>query len=113
MTKEKSIMKPLLIALLVLPLLMGCYYGQRNATLQIADASYLQFTGNTEDAKVVVDTTSSFVLEKSVNSQTFKPQKKYSLQAGKHRIQIYKGETIVLDQLIYIGNNETKEFIVP
>lgn len=106
-------MKLLPLTVLMLAFLMGCYYGKRNETLQTADICYIQFNGNTSNAKVIVDEYNSFVLGENENPDTFKPQKRYSLQPGKHHVQVYKAETRILDQLIFIGNNETKGFIIP
>lgn len=106
-------MKLLVVIVLTFPLLMGCYYGQRSATVQTADGCYLNFSGNTEGVKVVVDENNSFVLGENENPEKFKPQKRYALQPGKHRVKVYKQDAMIIDQLIYISNNETKEFIIP
>ena len=106
-------MKLLFIVALAFPLMMGCYYGQRSATVQTADKCYLRFVGKTDSVKVVVDENATFYLGESENPAKFNPQKLYGLQPGKHRVQIYKREKIIIDQLIYIGNNETKEFDIP
>jgi len=106
-------MKLLFIVALTFPLMMGCYYGQRSAIVQTADKCYLHFIGNTDSAKVVVDENAAFYLEESENPGKFNPRKLYGLQPGKHRVQVYKQEKIIIDQLIYIGNNETKEFDIP
>lgn len=106
-------MKHILLITVLFPFLMSCYFGQRSATVQTADQSYLQFNGNTDSVKVIVDENASFVPAESVHPGKFKPQKLYIIQPGKHRVQVIKNETTVIDQVIYIGTNETKEFVIP
>jgi hypothetical protein len=106
-------MKPLIMAALSLMLLMGCYYGKRSATVQPADQCFLQFSGNSEGVRIIIDESTPFVLGKSGDTDRFKPLKLYQIQPGKHHIQAFKNEKMIIDQLIYIGNNETKEILIP
>lgn len=106
-------MKLLLLTTLSLLLLMGCYYGKRSATIQTADNCSLQFSGNSEGVRVVIDESTPFILEKRVDPDRFKPLKLYEIQPGKHHIQAFRNEKMIIDQLIYLGNNETKEILIP
>lgn len=100
-------MKNILFFSIIL-LLFNCTTGYRESTIQKPDKSFIQFTGNTKDAKVIIDNGESLVLEESVDEADFDERTLYHVSPGKHTIKVYKKGKLVINRILYFGNNETK-----
>ncbi len=94
-------MKALTALLMAAALFMtGCGYKSGVATGE--RASYLYFTGDVEGAAVSVDDGQPFAVEAGRDHQ-------YRIAPGKHSVKVYKGDTIVVEREIYVGDGIAKE----
>lgn len=97
--------------------IISCVIGRREGVIQKPDASYLHFTTiNNENLKstlsLVIDDAQPFAVEidKTTGSNTrFTYKKLYQISPGKHNIKVYKDGNLVIEKLIYVGNQETVE----
>ncbi len=109
-------MKRIAATTLLLVCLLGCgYYGHREGSVQVADKSFLQFTGGVEDVEIAIDDGQLRKLEFDPNQEggSMIPQWLYQLVPGRHRIRLYREDKMILDREIYLGSNETKEIQIP
>ncbi len=96
-------LKTILFALFLL--LSGCGYNE--GVVQAERASFLQFSGNLNQATVQIDNLPPLVLNgDSENTH-------YKLAPGKHHIVVKQNAKIVVDRTILVGNGMTKEIRVP
>ena len=93
----------LIIGLLTVFLFSGCGYKEGVATA--TQKSYLYFSGNTLDAQVSIDGGERFSVKTGQNNQ-------YSLKPGKHLIEVYRNDAIVVQREIYLGDGIAKEIEV-
>ncbi len=82
----------------------GC--GYREGTLVKDPVSYLWFTGDIAQANVIIDDKKPFELTKEGLVY-------YQIPPGTHRIIVKKGEVVVVDRILIIGNETTKEIQIP
>ena len=68
--------------------------------------SYLNFTGNIQNAVVTIDNGTPFKL---TVPEEYDPYVKYKISAGKHEIVITKNNKIVVHRKILLGKGMTKE----
>lgn len=101
---KKFIVVPILGLLFVL-----CTYGSRQTVVQKSDKSYLHFQGNTENVTVVIDEGEPFSLKEEKGSSRYSPNLLYQITPGKHFLKIYRGGELIIDRVIYVASNETKE----
>ncbi len=94
----------LLLTVLALLNFAGC--GYREGTLVKDPVSYLWFTGNITQANVIIDDKKPFELTKEGLVY-------YQITPGTHRIIVKKGEEVVVDRVLIIGNETTKEIQIP
>lgn len=89
---------------LLLLLLDGCGYKEGVATPQ--KASYLYFSGNTDNVTVSVDDGAPFAVMPGRDNQ-------YKIAPGKHRVKVYRAGSLVGEREIYVGDGIAKEIGVP
>lgn len=118
MSKRIQIFCCLLILGAFFAVAFGC--GEyREGIIQKAEKSFLWFTGETENAVVFVDGKEFARLSAAtyVDDQGQKKQKKdvtyYQLEPGRHEIRIEKGGNVVVNRTVLLGNQMTKEIMVP
>jgi hypothetical protein len=99
----------ILLICIVAVMLTSCTYHE--GVVQSADKSFLRFTGSIEGANVQVDQSTPFVL--SVTQVNPPYYAVYQISPGKHYIIVQKEDVTVVQQIIYIGNGETKEVVIP
>jgi len=103
--------------LLIILILAGC--GYREGVIQPAPKSYLWFTGNTNNALVYIDDITPFNLspyERDANTGESKPRSDlihYQLAPGKHTIIVKKGDRIVVNRVLILGEGITTEIEIP
>jgi hypothetical protein len=99
----------ILLICLVFAILTACSYHE--GVVQTADKSFLKFTGSVEGAVVQVDQNAPFALSAYQANPPYYTV--YQISPGKHHIVIRREEVTVVEQIIYIGNGETREVVIP
>ena len=84
-------------------LLGGC--GYKSGVITQEEKAYLYFSGNVDDVKVSIDDGASFRVKKG-------QENRYKLKPGMHRIKVYRGERLIVDREIYLGDGIAKEIEV-
>jgi len=96
-------LKLFIAAILGMLLLGGCGYkeGVANADRK----AYLYFTGSVKDVSVSVDGGEAFSIEEGRDNL-------YTIAPGKHRVVVKRGDRVVVEREIYVGNGVSKEIAV-
>lgn len=95
--------KILYIGLIIL-LFSGCGYKEGVSTE--TQKSYLFFTGNTADKLVSIDSGSKFAIIKNGKSH------QYSVKPGKHLVEIYQGDIMIVNREVFVSDEIAKEIEV-
>ncbi len=93
----------LTIGLIASIFLSGCSYKEGVSTA--TQKSYLYFTGNTHDTTVSVDNGEKFSVQAGKNNQ-------YSIKPGKHLVEVYRNNTLIIKREIFISDSIAKEIEV-
>lgn len=109
----KKILFLLLIGILLLQ--QGCHHGSREGITVKDNVCYLRFMGDVNGVEVSINDGEKFVLPEpeSKRPDSFKPRNLYQLTPGKHTIKIFRNGELILNRIVYIGQNETKEVQIP
>ena len=98
--------------------LKGCGYIE--GVVQKSEKSYLWFTGNTENAVVYVDNrefvrlTASYYIDERTGEKTKKEEAVYcQIEPGKHEIRVERDGKVLVNRLLILGNQMTKEIAIP
>lgn len=98
--------------------LNGCGYVE--GVVQKSEKSFLWFTGNTENAVVYVDNrefvrlTLSYYIDERTGEKTKKEETVYyQIEPGKHEIRVERDGKVLVNRLLILGNQMTKEIAVP
>ena len=97
---KKSI---LALGLLILLSFTGC--GYKEGTVTATQKSYLYFTGNVSNVLVSIDGGEKFNVVAGQNNQ-------YTVKPGKHLVEVFKDNKIVVKRELYIGDDIAKEIEV-
>ncbi len=92
-----------IIGLFIFLSFSGC--GYKEGTVTATQKSYLYFTGNVSNVVVSLDGGERFNVIAGQNN-------KYSIQPGKHLIEVYRNGDIVVKRELYIGDDIAKEIEV-
>lgn len=98
-------MKTNAITLLFIVLLTFTGCGYKEGIKTSGQKAYLYFTGNVDDANVVIDNGPGFAVKAGVNNQ-------YQIKPGKHLVQVFKNNVMVVNREIYVGDEIAKEIEV-
>lgn len=99
-----------ILCLLIVLLLGGCVKGVKTEVVHKEEFSYLKFTGSLDSALVVIDDGKyNFNFSESKS----KRETLYKVDNGKHRIQVYKNNNLIIDRLIFLENHVTTEVNIP
>lgn len=98
-------MKKIILALGLFIFLAFSGCGYKEGSITGAQKSYLFFTGDTKNILVSIDGGERFSVESTQNNQ-------YSLKPGKHLVEVFRDEKIVLKREIYLGDDIAKEIEV-
>jgi hypothetical protein len=79
--------------------------GYKEGVVTASQKSYLYFSGNTEDVRVSIDNGESFEVKNGRLNQ-------YSIQPGKHLIEVYRDDNIIVKREIFVSDGITKEIEV-
>ena len=90
---------------LIFIIMAGCGYKEGAVTKE--QASFLYFTGDAEGVEVIIDETSSFIVEKSGE------QEQYKVNPGKHTIIVKKNGNIIVKRTLLLGDGIAREIKVP
>ncbi|HKK00796.1 MAG TPA: hypothetical protein VJ955_01400 [Desulfuromonadales bacterium] len=109
-------LKRLVMALCMALLLAGC--GYVSGVRQSDDMSYVEFTGNWTDATVQFDQLKPFKLEYVIDQSSdtgkmVRPYLKYGLSPGRHVITVTRDGELLLHRVVFLGDHQTMEVIVP
>jgi hypothetical protein len=114
MTKSMKIIVSISLILLILT---SC--GYREGVLQKEPVSYLWFTGNVDKAMVSIDGGAPFALQTSGYAQDNSSGSSeakfihYKLSPGKHSITVTRDGQIIVDRVLILENENTREIQVP
>lgn len=89
--------------LIVLLTFSGCGYKEGVVTPE--KKSYLYFTGNVTGVTVTVDNGTGFSIEAGKVHQ-------YQVETGKHKVQVFRNNNLIVDRDIYVGDGISKEIEV-
>ena len=105
MTNMKGVlkMKTTIISIIFL-LFVGCAYN--TGRVQRAEKSYLQFIGNSEGVRILIDENNTFELAETKDML-------YQLSHGKHTLKIYRNNNLIIDRIIFLEDHGTMEIIIP
>lgn len=78
----------------------GCGYKEGVKTEE--KKSFLYFSGNTDDVTVSVDSAEPFRVKEGINNQ-------YKVTSGKHTVRVYRGDTLVVERDVYLGDGSAVE----
>ena len=93
----------LTVGLIASIFLSGC--GYKEGVVTATQKSYLYFTGNTNDTVVSVDNGEKFTIQNGTNNQ-------YSVKPGKHLVEVYKDNRLIIKREIFISDGISKEIEV-
>ena len=96
-------MKRILILAILGTFSFAC--GGYTETIQKADAAYLKFVGNTEAISFSVDDGPTYAVQPNIELYKIKP--------GKHRIKVFRDNQVIVDRLLVIDDQITREISVP
>ena len=78
--------------------------GHVEGTIQKAEKGFIVFSGNLENVSVKIDDLEPF---------TPSYEKHYQLSPGKYVLRAYRDGTLVLNKIIFLGNQMTMEIRIP
>lgn len=90
----------LAIGLLILLFFSGCGYKEGIATSD--KVAYLYFTGNTNGVDVSIDGGEKFNIKPGRDNQ-------YKIAPGKYTVRVYRGEVMIVERQVYVGDGVAKE----
>lgn len=96
-------LKLFMTALLGLVLLGGC--GYKEGVVNTTPKAYLFFTGDTDDITVSVDGGEAFTVKEGRDNL-------YTITPGKHHVEVKRGDRIVVERDLYIGDGISREIAV-
>lgn len=96
-------MKATIISIIFL-LFVGCAFN--TGSVQRAEKSYLQFIGNSEGVRILIDENNTFELAENKDML-------YQLSHGKHTLKIYRNNNLIIDRIIFLEDHGTMEIIIP
>lgn len=101
-------MRTLLLSLfLVLPFMLSACGGYKAGVIIEKNTSYLVFSGNAKGAFYSVDNGDWIEIVGTGKNEL------YPLQTGKHKIQVKRDGVIVVDRVVLLSDQNTKEIEVP
>jgi hypothetical protein len=93
----------LIIGLVYSIFFSGCGYKEGVATA--TQKSYLYFTGNMKNTLISIDNGDKFSVDAGKNNQ-------YSVKPGKHLVEVYRDNTLIIKRNIFISDGIAKEIEV-
>lgn len=98
-------MKYLIVLLTTLALMSFSACGYKEGVSTGGAKAYLYFTGDTSSAEVSIDGGERFSVKPSRDNQ-------YQIKPGKHLVEVYKNDEMVVQREIYVGDGIAKEIEV-
>ena len=111
-----------ILALIMVFSFSGCVKGVNTEVIQQSEYAYLRFTGNLDSISVNIDEGTYFDLsDYKQNTGAYAhysyhkdaPENLYKIDKGKHRIQVFRNNELIIDKLIFIANHSTSEINIP
>jgi hypothetical protein len=97
-------------------LVAGCFsYGTKESVVQKEDSSSIHLSGEAKGTYFKIDENESIYIKNSdKNKPNLRhPRHLYRVTPGKHRIRIFKSNSLILDKEVFFGTNEIKEISIP
>lgn len=110
-------MKNFLLLIFLVMVIVSC--GYKEGVIQRADKSFLNFTGNLQEASVQIDNAEPFMLKSYVvdaegqQRAVDNKNKLYQISPGKHNVKVYRGGQLVVNRILILDNNVIKEVQIP
>ncbi|MDI1336442.1 MAG: hypothetical protein PSU94_09715 [Lacunisphaera sp.] len=82
--------------------LVGCT--ANTGTITHAAIAHFAFVGNAEGAAVTIDEQTAVTLGEHT---------KLATEPGRHRVRVSKGEKLVVDREVLVGDQQTMEILIP
>jgi hypothetical protein len=113
-------MARLILVVLGTLLVAGC--GYHEGRVQPAEESYIRFEGKWRDASVYFDKNPDPVVleiiappppETGGPEDVIYPPLTYAISPGTHRIRVFRDDQLVVDRVLYLGDQTTMEVNIP
>lgn len=101
-------MKKFFFLIIGMLLVLSC--GHKEGIVQKSDKSFIQFTGNRTGVSVQIDAAEPFLLDGNTTSSD---KKLYQLSPGKHTLKAYRSGKLIVNRILWLDNNVTKEVRIP
>lgn len=98
-------MKRRLMTLIAASLLMLAGCGYKEGVVTGDRKAFLYFSGETENVSVSVDGGPAFSVQAGRDHQ-------YGIEPGTHTIRVMRGDTLVVERRVYVGDGIAKEIEV-
>jgi hypothetical protein len=95
----------LLVITFFLSLILSSCGGYNTGILQKSDKGFIKFSGNTVGMSISLDDGVRFTKDEKVDLIELKP--------GKHNIKVFRDETLMVNRIIIVENQNTIEIEVP
>lgn len=103
------------LAIAAIVLSLGCTYGTKQSVLQKEDSSSIRFLGDATGIQVQIDNDAKRTTDKSGGNElnAWNPRTLYRITPGKHQLRIYRSDSLIVNNVFFIGSNEIKEISLP
>ncbi len=92
-------------------ILTACSVGYQEGIIQKDAVSYFRFTGDVAGAAVSIDSGETIYL--ALDPYGKPANTIYKVAPGKHRVVVTKGSQVVVDRVVIVENQNTREIQVP
>ena len=99
-------MRNIIVSFIIL-LFFGCAYN--TGVIQRAELSYLKFIGDYDNVTVKIDDNMPF----SLNTPNVRKGDLFQLTKGKHTIEVYRNNNLIINRIIFLEDHGTMEILIP
>ena len=96
-----------IIVSFIIFLFLGCAYN--TGVTQRAEKSYLKFIGDYDNVTVKIDDNNPFLL----NTDKVMKGDLFQLAHGKHSIEVYRNNSLIMERIIFLEDHGTMEILIP
>ena len=105
-----------LFSVIAFSLMLGsCSYGTKESVIQKEDSSSIRLVGKAKGTHLQIDENPKVFINDtdSDDFNSWNPRHLYRIPSGKHRIRVFRGDSLLIDKEVYLGSNEIKEITIP